>query len=1239
MTNSYAQQGNLYLVNYDPGIENIKNQHTSIIQDLNGIMYFAGRRGVLTYDGVKWELLKTPSSAYSVAIDSSNGRVYVGCRNNFGYLEKDETGKDVYVSISHQEGNFSISSGVFSGITDIAITKNFIYFYCYYHIFRFSRENNEIDYLWNTDDSEPFTGLINTGDELYVNIAGSGLHKVEDKILAAIPSGEILLSVEIITALHYRKDTFLVGTSENEIYLFNARSAGKDDRSGRIGLKPFSFEARDYLLESILAGGIELSDNQFVLSTLTGGCVFIDKETGKTSNILNYQTGLPDDEIYAMGKDRNGGLWISHDYGITRVDNSIPVRNFSLYPGLEGNIISVIDFDRTVYVATSEGVFYLTEVKNFKELEIYIKEPRKKTDDSLLPLQRTHQKPPIGEDEILAKRATSEPDSLQGKKQKGVHLFGLKITRERKTKREKEKAYKTVEDSVQYSEDTLGEEDLLKRAVIKEDTLLARKGYEQNITALPGVIQQPETLKKEYKFRKVYALQSIKYIYKQVNGLKGKCRQLIRLSASQDKIRSSGNDRLLVASNTGLYEIFNKQAKPIIKDPYINCIYATGIPNLFFIGLSTGMKSIYFTGDLWIIEEDIYQDIQRSVYSIAEDYQQNFWLGCENFIYKLTIDSTGRPDKVSSYAFSDNFSEIISVRIIFGKPFFERSASEIYSYNYEQDSIFLNDEINSYFTEDSRMTYSQQGITWGYNGYNWAGLSARALTYTGLDKRAEEYIINEIFLNLFNNIKQIYVDAMNDRWIIDGEKSIFKINKREEEKSGISFDMYIKSVNNISGTSLSFKDITLDYNNNSIVFFLNAPFYINETSTKYQYIVDGLTTEWSPWGANSIFEFSFLPAGNFTFRVRAKNVLGILSEEKSFPFKVFPPYWRSWWFYLLCLIIGITTVYFFIKFRISQIENEKKVLEQKVAERTEELARKNKDITGSIRYAKRIQDAILPSKEKIHEIFPESFMLFKPKDIVSGDFFWITAHPQSLSSIFLAVCDCTGHGVPGAFMSLIGNELLNDIVNKGILNPSEVLKEMHNGVVAALKKEEKDSETVDGMDVALFNLTTDPFPNERGYPTRKPSTSIKSEQGGVSETSQVYTLEFAGAGRPLILVRNTEHNSAKKKQRDIEIIKGDKLPIGLFLGTGTMAEKEREYKTQKLNLRKGDTVYLFTDGYCDQFGGEDGRKFTVSRFSELLLDIQKHKMAEQGGILDKTIEDWKGTREQVDDMLVIGIRI
>lgn len=256
---------------------------------------------------------------------------------------------------------------------------------------------------------------------------------------------------------------------------------------------------------------------------------------------------------------------------------------------------------------------------------------------------------------------------------------------------------------------------------------------------------------------------------------------------------------------------------------------------------------------------------------------------------------------------------------------------------------------------------------------------------------------------------------------------------------------------------------------------------------------------------------------------------------------------------------------------------------------------KNKGMEDSIRYAMRIQKAILPQVNAIKSFLPDSFVYYQPKDIVSGDFYWID-QPKSSSKIFFAAVDCTGHGVPGAFMSIVGYNGLNKIIQEyRLCNPAAILNQLNIEVRKTLRQENDSSEVKDGMDIALCSL-------DRG----------------------ANILEYAGANNPLYLIRNGQ----------LQVFNGDKFPIGMYKeGKNTL------FHNRAIELEKGDAIYVFTDGYIDQFGGPDGKKFKQRQFKELLLSIQHLEMEDQKIIIQETIENWRGHSFQVDDVLVIGVKI
>ena len=293
-----------------------------------------------------------------------------------------------------------------------------------------------------------------------------------------------------------------------------------------------------------------------------------------------------------------------------------------------------------------------------------------------------------------------------------------------------------------------------------------------------------------------------------------------------------------------------------------------------------------------------------------------------------------------------------------------------------------------------------------------------------------------------------------------------------------------------------------------------------------------------------------------------------------------------------------------MKMRDDLAENER-MLEQKVKERTAEVVEKQKEVelqnekiselyeevTDSIKYAKGLQDAILPPDEFVKEAMPDAFVLFKPKDIVSGDFYWIE---KKNGKVYFAAVDCTGHGVPGAFMSIVGYNALNEALRTND-DPGGILDALNKGISKTLHNNAMGSTTKDGMDLALCSYDAK---------TRK--------------------LEYAGAYNPLYLIRDGE----------MEQLKADKFAIG-----GYYEDPSKKYTNHVIQLEEKDYIYVFSDGYPDQFGGPKGKKFMYKRFREYLLTLNGKSMPEQKDFLNNTLEQWKGPLEQIDDILVIGMYI
>lgn len=402
------------------------------------------------------------------------------------------------------------------------------------------------------------------------------------------------------------------------------------------------------------------------------------------------------------------------------------------------------------------------------------------------------------------------------------------------------------------------------------------------------------------------------------------------------------------------------------------------------------------------------------------------------------------------------------------------------------------------------------------------------------------------------------------------------------------------------------KKISLTYNQNHFSIEFGALDFSDPLKNQYRFQLEGIDKGWiSTQAFNRKASYTTVPPGHYTFRVKASNNHDVWNQKgATLNIYIAPPWYRTKLAYALYIMFTIAGIITFIKLRERKLIQEKKILEQKVRERTaqiedqkeeiaaqrDKIALKNKDIQDSIHYANTIQSAALPPKDLFNRILPEYFILFKPRDIVSGDFYWIK---QIKDKTVLVAADCTGHGVPGAFMSMLGIAFLNDIISKmKDIQASVILNQLRTNIIQLLHQQEKDSHSNDGMDLALCVIDKE---------NRK--------------------VQFSGANNSLYLIR----------EGNIRQFKADRMPIGQYI-------KKAPFSQHEFTIYKDDTIYIFSDGYVDQFSEKTGKKFKFRRFKELLSSIHKKPMDVQHDILEKTFEEWKGNTEQIDDILVIGVR-
>ncbi len=374
----------------------------------------------------------------------------------------------------------------------------------------------------------------------------------------------------------------------------------------------------------------------------------------------------------------------------------------------------------------------------------------------------------------------------------------------------------------------------------------------------------------------------------------------------------------------------------------------------------------------------------------------------------------------------------------------------------------------------------------------------------------------------------------------------------------------------------------------------------------YQHKLEGYE-EVTETSKSTSITYNRLTEGEYTFILYASSGEGAVSENPlTISIIIKKPVWKKWWFYVVIVLLMIMMTFFYIKRREYSLLAKNQLLEEKVLERTYEIQcqkneielqrdiidKKNANIISSITYASHIQNAVLPPIELMDNLLPDSFILSKPKDIVSGDFYWLT---EKNNKIVFAVADCTGHGVPGAFMSFMGITLLNEIVIiEGNTSSDVIVTNLRERMTHILQQNRKDNIITDGLDLTLCILDR-----------------------------HQKKIEYTGAMNDLVYIHNGK----------LEVLMADHLSVNALYGaSGNFTRKEMEYK-------KGDMIYLFSDGYQDQFGGDHDKKYLRRRFFATLLEIYTLPMMTQKEILEKNHREWRKDTNQTDDITVMGIRL
>jgi len=1087
----FSQSGGVYISEFN--LDNKAEKWCwAIGQDSDNNMLIGVANGLIVFDGLNQVRIDLPFTPLAVTYDHQNSKVWISGYGKIGILEKSGLMHYQYTDLG------SFPNNEFSSIKFLNDTV-----YCLSDTLLVRYKESSLEKIDEISSKDEVIKLDFQLKGKMVFIIDYFLNTIDQGQFKELNSADFPVE-DFAYAVSINDSNVILGTPDKNIYQFNGKSCKL------IPLSNTSFFENNVALNAQL-----INESTIAISSLAGGIALVNLKERKVVTQVSYFNGLPDDEIRTMFLDNQKGIWVSHELGINRIDFNLNIENFNYFPGLKGSPKAVLYFKNQLYVATNDGLFYLTQLLNYNEFEVTENIP----DEVPLEVPAT------------GKQESGAVESPVAKEKQSLFSFLKKKKSDNQIQPDENNKNMTQSD---FSSDK-------KKVAYKTEKRVIKKR----------------------------SLKSVGHYFKNVPGINDKCRQLVVY-----------NGTLLIAGNTGLYSFDGTRTKKVINGVYVTDIYYTKRTNRAYICTNDGLYYIEGKNGQFSVDHAV-ETTGLLVSSIAFESDMNWVITVENLAIRGTYSGRGI-QIVNEAKLPQAPGQTFFVKRINDSTFVFAGNKKFY---FDEKG---NLELSKTFKQGDYFIYNQTGITWQHSENKW-------MYYASGDKEISTRQLEK--LKLLYNLRYIHLSEDSSLWVINEANHIIKINKTDHgEDLALNLSIvYVKSNNELFASD---KTISLTPRQKNLELQMSVPFYLMQNGVNYRYIIQGFDSDWSEWSNDPVLKIKYLPPGKYQLKIEAKNILGQHTEIKEIGLRIAKPFTQTFLFFVLLLIAVIVGGYFVFKARLRNLEKAKEILEQKVKERTktieeqkDKIEKQHDEITQSIRYAKRIQTAMLPHDEIMEAMLPNHFVLFMPRDIVSGDFYFFKPLGRY---IVLIAADCTGHGVPGGFMSMLGISYLSEITSQ-LQGPTaaEIADHLREKIKLTLGQTDIDSTQKDGMDLAICLIDLDEN-----------------------------IIQYAGAFNPLLMIRNNE----------IEIIKADRQPVAVYY-------KEADFTNHVIKTQKDDVFYIFSDGFVDQIGGPNQRKFMIKNFKELLLDVHDKPMHQQKTVLQRTINDWKGDAMQVDDILVIGFKV
>ena len=1228
-----AQESGVPLLrNYSPEEYNSEPQIWAITQDQRGIMYFGASDGILEYDGSIWRKIYTPKKQVVRSLDiGSNGRVYVGSNNEFGYLKPDASGNVQYISLS------VFLDTVYKNFGDVwktVVRGNSVYFSSNNFIFKFTPEQEKPskENIKTYKSETGFFLLFKNKTDVFSFQRRKGMYKIGKDSLELIKGATKVRTWFMDTYEGYKS---LIGTNPDGLFVYDPNALKDEDI---VTKKYFNKEAvaetESFLNENQLYHAIRLRDGRFALATIRSGIVIIDK-FGKTLQHICKENGLQSQTVHYLFEDRQGALWAALTYGISKIETHYPVGIWDEKTGLVGSIYNVIRVNGKIYASSNLGLHYLDKNKFYP-----IEELAGKNAIQVFDLKKYKI---AGKDKFLAS-STHGIWEINGKNAQNISRFVtfgmyqspidsncIYIPKDNEIYSLMYKERKWIESKslVTFSNSPgsiaqLNDKELWclvdnKPVLLKiqNSTLFPFYFNEKDYPEIKNVIFnsisiQDKTLYfftekgifvydvsqnkflldrslfkglfsgKNYDFVDVFKFEKIYFTVVKKN----KRLHLISLKEENNKwsVDSASLKRLRdieLYYNDGDSLLWFVSSKTLYKyNPFKNILLSEHLYSLIR-QVTIGGDSILFNGTYIEEKNGIHAPgfLQNSERFPVINFGKNdlfFYFSAPSFDneafneFSYFLEGNSKQEKWSLWS-KENKKEFTN--LYEGTYLFKVKARNIYGIETNLSSFKFKILAPWYRTIWAYILYILlSGL------FIWIMIKLNVRRLEQAKKRLEQ-IVTERTAEIVEQKEEIL--QQKEEILVQAEQ--LEASNRELEKLSLvaceadNAVMILDAFGNIEWVNLGFTRLYGFTTENLIEKRGNN---ITQNSS-YPFIHEMLQQIKDQKKSNSYESLCMTISGE---KIWVQTTLTPIYNKEG----------------KLVKIVAIDSNISKLKFAEEEIRQQKEEIKSQRDEiesqrnlalaQRDEMSKQKKELTDSIRYALQIQKSMLPSDSLVKNLIKEYFVFYKPRDIVSGDFYWVNEVEEK---VIITVGDCTGHGVPGAFMSLLGITFLKEIIVKEyITHPAVILNKLRKEVIRSMKQHGEGTELKDGMDISLCVYD-----------------------------KKTKTLEFAGANNSALIVRNKEY---------IEL-KSDRMPIGIY-------ESMQKFTMKEFTLNENDIVYLYTDGFQDQFGGTNGKKFLSRKFKNLIIETSQLPLHKQEAFLSLKLLEWKDQHEQVDDITVLGVR-